>query len=348
MRDRLLVVAPHGTRTGSTRVLLGLLEQLAPQLPVPIAVEVRSGGPWAADLQAFGPPLEPGERPLAALVNSSLAADAVLALPAGVPSVVYVHEVGVALAQLPDAALAGLRQADRVLAVSEAAGADLVARGVAPERVAVVPPLLVPRAPASADAVARARDELGAPPGARLLVGCGEASERKGTDLFVEAVAHLRDVPDLHVAWIGRRVRAAARVLDHDVDACGLGDRIRWVDDLEDPAPALAAADLLVMTSRDDPQPLVPLEAAHQGTPTIAFDLGGLRDLARVGAARTVPFPDTVALGEAIVSLLDDPEARRRLVDAAAERAAARQGPEVVVPLVRAEIESLLSRHRRP
>jgi glycosyltransferase involved in cell wall biosynthesis len=340
---RLLVVAPHGTRTGSTRVLLGLLERLAPQLPVALAVEVRSGGPWAEDLRAFGSPLEPGERPVAALVNSSLAADAVLTLPAGVRSAVYVHEVGAALALLPDAARAGLCQADRVLVVSDAGAADVVACGVAPERVVVVPPLLVPAARSDAAAVARAREELGVPAGARLLIGCGEASERKGTDLFVEAVTHLRHLPDLHVAWIGRRVRAAARVLDHDVDACGLLDRISWIDDLSDPSPALAAADLLLMTSRVDPQPLVPLEAAHQGTATVAFDLGGLRDLGAAGAARTVAFPDTVALANAVVSLLDDPAERERLVGAAVARAAARQGPEVVVPSVLAELEALLA-----
>jgi glycosyltransferase involved in cell wall biosynthesis len=343
MRGRLLVVAPHGTRTGSTRVLLGLLARIAPQLSVPLAVEVRSGGPWAPDLQAFGAPLGPGERPAAVFVNSSLAADAIGGFAPGTPALVYVHEVAGALALLPEASVEGLRRAQRVLVVSEAGAQDVVALGVDPHRVAVVPPLVVPSPPVDALQVASVRRELDLAPDARLVVGCGEASERKGTDLFVELAAHLAPDPTIHLAWIGRRLRAAARVLDHDVQVSGLDGRITWLDDRADPAPLLAAADVLAMTSREDPQPLVPLEAAFQGTPTVAFDVGGLRDLATEGAACSVPFPDTEALAGAVRALLDAPVRGAEVVASATARAAARQGPEAVVPLVLGELEALLA-----
>lgn len=348
MSRRLLVVAPHATRTGSTKVLLGLLDRLGTALDRPMAVHVQADGPWLDALRSHGAPLEPGEVPAVALVNSSLAAAAVLDLPDGVPALVYVHEVGTALGQLPPDAVLGLRRAERVLAVSEAAAADLRRLEVPAERIAIVPPLLVaPEAP-SAEAVEGVRSSLGLAAGHRLVVGCGEASERKGTDLFVEVAAHLSSHPEVHLAWVGRRLRAAARVLDHDVEACGLGGRVTWIDDLDDPIPMLAAADLLVMTSRDDPQPLVPLEAAFVGTPTVAFDVGGLHDLADAGAVASVPFPDTEAMASRVVELVGAPGEGAVLAAACVVRARARQAPEVVVPQVVAELEALIGPHRAP
>jgi glycosyltransferase involved in cell wall biosynthesis len=337
---RLLVVAPHATRTGSTRVLLDLLQRAAPDLP-PLAVELESGGPFEEQLRALGGPLQPGERPVAVLVNSSLAAGRLVDLEPGVPAAVYVHESLEVLEELPAPAAQGVRRADLVLCVSDRSAGELAAFGVDPARVRVVPPL-VADAPAPGGAAAAVRAGLGLAVGDRLVLGCGEASDRKGTDLFVELAVRLRGEPHLRLAWVGRRLRATARRLDHDVDAAGLEDLVTWVDEVDDPVAHLAAADVLVMTSRTDPQPLVPLEAALQGTPTVAFAVDGLGDLGAAGAAATVPYPDTVALAAAVRRLLADPAAGEALVAAAVERRDRDQSAARVVPRFLAAMGALL------
>jgi glycosyltransferase involved in cell wall biosynthesis len=209
--------------------------------------------------------------------------------------------------------------------------------GVRPEVTVVVPPLLVERPMPGSDDVCRAAREMGATPGEPIVIGCGEAAWRKGTDLFVELARRLSARPDLRFAWIGRRLRAFARRLDHDVEACGLAARMCWLGDVADPDPYLAAATVLVAPSRHDPQPLVPLEAARLGVPTACFALGGLGELSTAGAAVAVPYPDTRALASAVGHLIDARDEREQIV-AGARRRASTQAPGIVVPQVLAEL----------
>lgn len=339
---RLLVVVPHATRTGSTRVLLDLLRAGAGDLAVPLAISLGAGGPLADELAALGSPPDPLERPAAVLANTCLSADRLLAVDPSVPTAVYVHEAGEVLASLPGEGRRGLLRADLVLCVSERTAVDLAAIGIDPDRIKVLPPLVRAPSEVGADEVGACRAALGVGTGEHLVIGCGEASHRKGTDLFVEVAGRLGHRDDLHFAWVGRRLRSMSRMLDHDVDALGVGRRLRWVEEVRDPAAHFAAADLLVMTSRSDPQPLVPLEAAAQGCPTVGFAIGGVAELAAVGGARSVPFPDVVGLASAVEQVVDDPALAGTLVVGARRRLAERSDASVVARFV-AAIGALLA-----
>jgi len=303
---RLLVVAHEATRTGSPRVLLELLRRTLPDHDGEVAVRLLAEGPLADELREFGTTSPIGFRPDVAMLNSAPSAAVALELDATVRVVAYVHEEGEALEVLPDAAVDGLvRRCDRVLCVSETARADLTAMGVAPDRLDVLPPSV--RTGTLDDGPDRATlaAQLGADPSLPMVVGCGEAGWRKGADLFVDAAR--RSATDATWVWVGRRPRSFGRVLDNDVAVAGLGSRVRWAGEVADARPFLAAADLVVMPSREDPQPLVPLEAAVVGTPSVGFAVGGLDRLARDGAMVVVPFPDTVALASAVDGMLADP-----------------------------------------
>ena len=119
VNGEILVIAPHATRTGSTKVLIELLSRLPSDLASRIVIRTLTGGPWLPRLQALGTPPS-GRPPLAVLINSALAAGEVPATATGIPAAVYVHETGEVLAALSEAALNGLRRARLVLCVSEA------------------------------------------------------------------------------------------------------------------------------------------------------------------------------------------------------------------------------------
>jgi glycosyltransferase involved in cell wall biosynthesis len=127
-----------------------------------------------------------------------------------------------------------------------------------------------------------------------------------------------------------------------------LQDHLRWLGELEDPLPHLAAADVLVMTSREDPRPMVPMEAALVGTPTAGFSVGGLIDMNAHGAALVAPYPDVVGLAERIGDLLDDAGLRAATAGRAAERASSEQGIDVVGPQFVEHLRSLLDRSTTP
>lgn len=102
-------------------------------------------------------------------------------------------------------------------------------------------------------------------------------------------------------------------------------DRVRFAGHLDQPALAklLSEATLAVVPSLYEPFGLAALEAMAAGTPVIASDVGGLREIVRDGAGVRVPPGDAAALRREIARLLADPSARDRL--AAAGRIRARE-----------------------
>ena len=325
-----VVVAHEATRTGSVGVLLRLLPGLRSLGLGPLAVRLLAEGPNAAALRSFGgaDPLDPCPRLV--FVNSALAAGILWDYDESVSTVLYVHENRDALFALDDQARSALlRPHGLVLAVSGGVRDDLVSMGVEAGRIRIVPPTVEARDP-EPSAVREARAEL-AEGDRTVVVGCGEASWRKGTDLFVDVIARLSGLRPVRAGWIGRRPRAFGRQLDSDARALGIGESLTWVGEVEDPIPYLAAADVLVMTSREDPQPLVLLEAALAGTPTVAFDLGGLAEFIGSGAALGAPFPDTAEAARAADRLLRQGAEQSRLVERARQIASARS-PDNLVP----------------
>jgi len=326
---RLLVVAHEATRTGSPRVLLELLRRTLPDHDGEVAVRLLAEGPLADELRDLGTSSPIGFRPDVALLNSAPSAAVALELDEHVRVIAYIHEEGEALEVLPDAAVEGLvRRCDRVLCVSESARRDLVAIGVAPDRLDVLPPSVRTGPLDGGPDRDELAEQVGADPVRPMVVGCGEAGWRKGADLFVDTAR--RSNAGATWVWVGRRPRSFGRVLDNDVAAAGLGSRVRWAGEVADARPFLAAADLVVMPSREDPQPLVPLEAAVVGTPSIGFAVGGLDRLARDGAVVVVPYPDTVALAAAVDELLADPGRRDQVARVAADLVRERHDVDVL------------------
>lgn len=330
MSDALLVVSHEATRTGAPRVLLEVLEAIRPMLAVPIAVRLEAEGPLAPDLRSCSAVDPIHTNPIAILVNGAQAAATVLDYPHGVPSILYVHEEGEALDLLPAADRIAMREGyDIVACVSDQGRRDLLELGVDASSVRLLPPP-IPRL--------RAGRESGSVDPSRhdepLVIGCGAAAWRKGPDLFIEVARRVNEVRPTCFAWAGRRPRAYARVLDNDTAASGLSERLHWLGELAELEPLYRCADLLLMTSREDPQPLVPLEAALSRTATAGFSVGGLADLSGVGAAATVPYPDTATLAGVVVELLEDDTRRAQLIEQAAMLASLRTAEQTASRLM--------------
>jgi glycosyltransferase involved in cell wall biosynthesis len=74
-------------------------------------------------------------------------------------------------------------------------------------------------------------------------------------------------------------------------------------------------------TSREDPFPLVVLEAAMFAKPAVCFNgAGGIPEFVDRGCGRSVPYLDVWQFAEAIVELIESPALRERLGQAARQR----------------------------
>lgn len=221
---------------------------------------------------------------------------------------------------------------DRFLAVSRAVEATLVAAGVEPGRIAVVPDGL----PSGAF-----RDEPPPPAPPWRIVHAGAFDGTKGQDVVVDVLARLTasglDATALFLGDGPGRGAVEARAA-----AAGVAARCTFAGRVEDVAPRLAAAHVLLLPSASEGAPLVLVEAMAAGCPVAAHDVGGSSEMVDGGAAGVlVPSLDPEAWESAVRLLLLDPERRARL-RAAGRSAAAGRTLARTVDLVEGELQNVL------
>ena len=272
---------------------------------------------------------------------------------AGVPVLGHVHELEFALSRsLPAGQEHLLTRPDRFVAVSEAVAHNLVhCHGIARERIGVHHGFVDDTPVPAATAPATLRARLGIPTGSPVVGAVGDLIWRKGPDLFV-ALARALDraggesAPPVHLVWVGGAPgRGMWAETQHDLRAVGLTGRVHLVGEQELVADWHALFDVFVLTSREDPFPLVALEAVQAGRPVVAFDQGGAPELLTPAgdepAGVLVPPLDVSAMAAAIAGLLADPDARAALGAAGATRVSSRYVTSAVAPRLLDEIEAL-------
>lgn len=253
--------------------------------------------------------------------------------------VVVVHELdGVADRVLPPGpgrgrALAGV---DRFLAAGPAVAAMLMERwGIAADRVCVVPEF-VADVPVDPDEVRSLRRAVDAGDRRPIVLSCGEASARKGSDRFVDLLASFPDGPDAPVGvWVGGTPGSLGwSELCADRESSGLGDRLVLVPSTPSARAWIEAADVVVSTAREDPYPLAVLEAATSGRPVVATDSGGVRSILVSAGLEdlVVGQGDVLALRDRVAELLGDPGRRDRVGVQLRRTVGAAHGAAVVGP----------------
>ena len=114
----------------------------------------------------------------------------------------------------------------------------------------------------------------------------GASSPRKGFDLFVDMAERK---PDSCFIWIGRqRDHGYNRVLERKIEKRQIRN-IRLIDEQgQDYYNYLNAADGFFLSSREDPFPLVMIEAAYLEKGIAAFNSGGVSEFLKTGMGRIV------------------------------------------------------------
>jgi glycosyltransferase involved in cell wall biosynthesis/SAM-dependent methyltransferase len=167
--------------------------------------------------------------------------------------------------------------------------------------------------------------DLNIPSDALLVFGCGPLNPRKGPDVFAQVAAlTLRQRPDLplHFVWIGSEDDAGyASWLRHDVSQLGLDGRLHLVGGRTDADACLGAADVFLLTSREDPYPLINLAAMAKAVPVIAFGgAGGAPEALGDEAGVTVPYLDIASMTRTLIELAEDAPRRAALGTAGRRR----------------------------
>jgi glycosyltransferase involved in cell wall biosynthesis len=158
----------------------------------------------------------------------------------------------------------------------------------------------------------------GGPSRRPLILAAGRLAPQKGFATLIEAARRWGDLspaPLLAIAGSGplRTELTAA--------AAPLGDAVRFLGHRGDMAALLAAADLFVLPSLWEGQPLVLQEALCAARPIVATRTGGIPDLTGEDGALLIPAGDPAELAAAVRRVLISEALARRLADGARARA---------------------------
>jgi glycosyltransferase involved in cell wall biosynthesis len=209
------------------------------------------------------------------------------------------------------------RGADLVLCVSgdleeriRAAGARRVGHAVVPAPAAAYPGDAVPDAPLAS--------------GQPTVLAVGRLTAQKGFDTLLAAASTWRDMdPEPRLVIAGEGPLSTAL----QAQAASLGVAARFPGHRDDIPALLRAADVFVLPSRWEGQPLVLQEALRAGAAIVATRTGGIPDLTGADAALLVPPDDPARLAASVRSVLTDPALAARL-----RAAASRRGAELPTP----------------
>lgn len=164
---------------------------------------------------------------------------------------------------------------------------------------------------------AEVRAELGLDREQKLIVSVARLVPQKSLDVMLRAMELL--APENVLALLGEgRLRPELEALSR---SAGLGERVHFLGFRPDAPDWLAAADVFCLSSIWEGIPLSAQEAILLGTPVVATDVGGMRELiSNKVSGRLVPPKDPHALAAALGDVLADPERAAGYAMAARDR----------------------------
>jgi glycosyltransferase involved in cell wall biosynthesis len=192
------------------------------------------------------------------------------------------------------------------------------------------------------------RRPVDVPDGTIVVGGSGVIGWRKGTDLFVQLARRVLELTERPVKFVwlgGPRASGEYSRLKYESEVLGIDEHIVFPGQVNAPARYFAQFDIFALPSREDPFPLVMLEAGSLGKPIVCFEnAGGTPEVVEDDAGFVVPYLDIEAMARAVVRLAEDPELRARLGENARRKIVDRHDIQVGAARIAGVLKPLLQR----
>lgn len=208
------------------------------------------------------------------------------------------------------------RRTSRLVAVGTQVRDDLLRAGIGThDQFVVVPPgLTLPSPPSRSEA----RRALGLPQDAFIVGFTGRMTHIKRVDRMLQVARSLvARHDDILVIVTGEGPELPAAM----ASAAPLGDKVRFLGWRSDVEVVHAAADVALLTSDNEGMPVALIEAHMCGVPAVATDVGSVAEVVQHGATGLVVSTDFNELAEAVLTMYDDADLRRRYGARAREHA---------------------------
>lgn len=325
-RGTILVVSHDAQLGGAQRVAQVFAEWLVSATKFDVRIVTVGSGPHVRDFRRIAPVFDiesertrAGDRKVAGklkefagsdvkavFLNSAVSGAFLRYWQEDTPVVAYIHELPKVLRSLEDEVGLIRERATTVIGGSGAVRDALEDLGFERDRLrtahAFIPPL-----PDAVIAKPDARAALGIPEDVFVVVGCGVLHWRKSPETFIAVAERVAAAgrKNARFIWVGGGPdEDACRSL---IEAKGLSDRVTITGFESDIMRYMYAADLFLLTSEEDPFPLVCLNAASAGVPIVCFDdAGGMPEFVARGCGQSVPFMDDAAMAHTVLDYMND------------------------------------------
>lgn len=189
------------------------------------------------------------------------------------------------------------------------------------------------------------KQELDLPLDKMVVIGCGLGLFwRKGADIFINLARKvIQEGLDVLFIWVGgfsekdshQKYGSWKKIYSDLRKDKILKNKVKFLGVTDKTASYLQAADVFVLSSREDPFPLVCLEAAQAELPIICFrDAGGMPDFVENDIGFVVPFEDVNSMADKLCDLLLKPEKRKNFGQKARKKLLERHITEVTAPRI--------------
>ncbi len=183
---------------------------------------------------------------------------------------------------------------------------------------------------------------------ARIIIGgAGTVHWRKGPDIFIQVARILQKKrPDLKVEfrWMGGFHGNEERIVAADLRKAGLENYVQFTGEVKDPAAFLSEISVFLLTSREDPFPLVCIEAGMQGKPIVCFqNASGTAEMLSGEFPEVIPYLDTEQMAEAVAYFVSNSEARKEAGNRNRD-VFSRFDPESICPQLVSELDNAVNK----
>jgi len=148
--------------------------------------------------------------------------------------------------------------------------------------------------------------------GEKFIIGAsGTVHWRKGQDVFIQVARYLcKHYPEnnFKFVWVGTVSVTEHLIIEEDLIKLGLKDKVFFIGEVENPEDYYKDFDVFLMTSREDPFPLVCIEVGMSGMPIISFENAvGTNEVLVKGGGFVVPYLDIEAMANKVIEYYENP-----------------------------------------
>ena len=174
------------------------------------------------------------------------------------------------------------------------------------------------------------RHDFNIPSNAFVIGGMGTVDIRKGVDIFLQVANKLKANSEIFFLWVGGQENEI-EFKNFQIDRNRLElKNIIFQPSVENPLDHMSVFDVFFVSSREDPYPLVVLEAATLSKPILCFDkAGGAKDFVETDCGAVIEYLNVDSVVQKIEELKNNKALKQQLGDYARKKVFERHNQDV-------------------